>query len=316
MSAHPSGMDRWPHVVIIGGGFGGLDAAQALAKAPVRITLVDRRNHHLFQPLLYQVATAALNPSDIAYPIRAALAQQRNVARAARRGDGDRRRDAHGRCSTTARCSTTTSSSRPARRTATSARISGRQLAPGLKSVEDALEIRRRIFLAYEAAEREADPAAQREWLTFVGRRRRPDRRRARRRARRDRPAHARAGLPHDRSDAASAWCCSRAATACSPRTREAVRGGEARRSRAARRGARSTRWSPRSIDARRHREGPRRRGAHRRAHRAVGRRRAASPLARVARRAARSRGPRRRRARPARSPATPRCSSSAISRR
>src|SRR5688572_88822 len=68
-----------PHVVILGGGFGGLAAARALAKAPVTITLVDRRNHHLFQPLLYQVATAALNPSDIAYPIRAVVANQRNV---------------------------------------------------------------------------------------------------------------------------------------------------------------------------------------------------------------------------------------------
>ena len=68
-----------PRVVIIGGGFGGLTAAQALAKAPVRITLVDRRNHHLFQPLLYQVATAGLNPSDIASPIRRILRHQRNV---------------------------------------------------------------------------------------------------------------------------------------------------------------------------------------------------------------------------------------------
>ena len=72
-------MIEMPHVVIVGGGFGGLAAAKALAKAPVRITLLDRRNHHLFQPLLYQVATAALNPADIAYPIRAALATQRNV---------------------------------------------------------------------------------------------------------------------------------------------------------------------------------------------------------------------------------------------
>jgi NADH dehydrogenase len=67
---------RRPHVVIIGGGFGGLTAARELAKAPVTVTLVDRRNHHLFQPLLYQVATAALNPGDIAYPIRGALAAQ------------------------------------------------------------------------------------------------------------------------------------------------------------------------------------------------------------------------------------------------
>ena len=69
-----------PHVVIIGGGFAGLSAAQALKRAPVRITLIDRRNHHLFQPLLYQVATAALNPSDIAMPIRRILRRQKNAA--------------------------------------------------------------------------------------------------------------------------------------------------------------------------------------------------------------------------------------------
>ena len=72
-------MDRMPHVVILGGGFGGLTAARALKKAPVRITLLDRRNHHLFQPLLYQVATAALNTSDIAVPIRSILSRQRNA---------------------------------------------------------------------------------------------------------------------------------------------------------------------------------------------------------------------------------------------
>src|SRR5258705_1728771 len=68
-----------PHVVIIGGGFGGLAAARALSKAPVNVTLIDRRNHHLFQPLLYQVATGALSPSDIAYPIRAALSKHKNT---------------------------------------------------------------------------------------------------------------------------------------------------------------------------------------------------------------------------------------------
>src|SRR5438445_5935998 len=68
-----------PHVVILGGGFGGLYCTQALADAPVRITLVDKRNHHLFQPLLYQVATAALNPADIAQPIRAIVRKQPNV---------------------------------------------------------------------------------------------------------------------------------------------------------------------------------------------------------------------------------------------
>jgi NADH:quinone reductase (non-electrogenic) len=155
-----------PHVVILGAGFGGLAAARALAGAPVNITVIDRRNHHLFQPLLYQVATAALNPSDIAYPIRAAVTHQRNarvlLAEAKRidvehhcveLDDGDLHFDYL--------------------IVATGATHSyfGKdwaKLAPGLKSVEDALEIRRRVFLAYEAAEREVDPALQREYLTFV----------------------------------------------------------------------------------------------------------------------------------------------------
>jgi NADH dehydrogenase len=159
-------MERRPHVVIIGGGFGGLAAARGLAKAPVNVTLLDRRNHHLFQPLLYQVATAALNPSDIAYPIRAALAKQKNVR---------------------VLLAEVASIDVPNRKViiengeltydylvvATGATHSyfGKdwgELAPGLKSVEDALEIRRRIFLAYEAAERESDPVAQSEWLTFA----------------------------------------------------------------------------------------------------------------------------------------------------
>src|SRR6187455_93714 len=72
-------MDRIPHVVILGGGFGGLTAAHALRKAPLRITILDRRNHHLFQPLLYQVATGALNAADIANPIRSVLRRQKNA---------------------------------------------------------------------------------------------------------------------------------------------------------------------------------------------------------------------------------------------
>jgi NADH:quinone reductase (non-electrogenic) len=160
-------MQRTPHVVIIGGGFGGLAAARALARVPVAITLIDRRNHHLFQPLLYQVATAALNPGDIAYPIRAVLARQRNarvllaaatsIDTAGRRvvlDDGALEYD----YLIVATGATHSYFGRDDWATA----------APGLKSIEDALEIRRRIFLAYEAAERESDPAAQREWLTFA----------------------------------------------------------------------------------------------------------------------------------------------------
>src|SRR5690349_13288977 len=155
-----------PHVVIVGGGFGGLMAARSLAKAPVRVTVIDRRNHHLFQPLLYQVATAALNPSDIAYPIRAVLHKQANtrvlLAEAtaidtARKvvvlDDGELGYD----YLIVATGATHSYFGKP-----------WAELAPGLKSIEDALEIRRRVFLAYEAAERDSDVAAQRAWLTFV----------------------------------------------------------------------------------------------------------------------------------------------------
>jgi NADH dehydrogenase len=160
-------VERNSRVVIIGGGFGGLAAARALAKAPVDITLIDRRNHHLFQPMLYQVATAALNPGDISYPIRAALARQPNarvLLADASSIDVARRRVTIDDGSLDYDYLIV----------ATGATHSyfGRDdwaaAAPGLKSIEDALEIRRRILLAYEAAERETDPAAQRDWLTFA----------------------------------------------------------------------------------------------------------------------------------------------------
>src|SRR5258706_459262 len=156
-----------PHVVIIGAGFGGVSAARALAKAPVRITLLDRRIHQLFQPLLYQVATAALNPSDIAYPIRAALAKQKNarvLLAEAKTIDVDKRTitlddgELHYDFLIVATGATHSYFGNDA----------WAPLAPGLKSIEDALEMRRRIFLAYEAAEHESNPVAQREWLTFV----------------------------------------------------------------------------------------------------------------------------------------------------
>jgi NADH dehydrogenase len=160
-------MPSRPHVVVIGGGFGGLAAARALARAPVTVTLIDRRNHHLFQPLLYQVATAALNPSDIAYPIRAVLAQQRNarvLLAAATAIDVANRR--------VILDDGTLSYDYLVVATGATHSYFGHDewaaSAPGLKSIEDALEIRRRIFTAYEAAEREADPALQRDWLTFA----------------------------------------------------------------------------------------------------------------------------------------------------
>lgn len=160
-------MSHRPHVVIIGGGFGGLMAARRLRKAPVRVTLIDRRNHHLFQPLLYQVATAALNPSDIAYPIRAVLRRQKNarvLLAEAREIDVANRRvlldDGALEYDFLIIATGATHSYFGNEQWA--------QHAPGLKTVEDALELRRRIYLAYEAAEREGDAARQAEWLTFV----------------------------------------------------------------------------------------------------------------------------------------------------
>ena len=156
-----------PHVVVVGGGFGGLYAARALAGRPVRVTLLDRRNHHLFQPLLYQVATAVLNASDIAAPLRSVLRRARNVTvllaevervdLAARRlalDRGEMRYDALVLAAGAGHS------------------YFGHEdwevFAPGLKTLEDALEIRRRVLLAYEAAEREPDGAEQRALLTFV----------------------------------------------------------------------------------------------------------------------------------------------------
>jgi NADH dehydrogenase len=157
-----------PHVVIVGGGFGGLYAAKRLRSAPVRVTLIDRRNHHLFQPLLYQVAMAGLSPGDIAYPIRAILRRQEN---------------------TDVRLARVTSVDLAAK---TLALESGETIAydfvilavgaahsyfgheewesdaPGLKSLEDALEIRRRVLLAFECAEHEKRPEERASLMTFV----------------------------------------------------------------------------------------------------------------------------------------------------
>jgi NADH dehydrogenase len=154
-------------VVIVGGGFGGLEAAKALRSAPVEVTLIDRRNFHLFQPLLYQVATGGLSPGEIASPLRWILRRHRNTqvllaemidldaaARKVILSDGQTGYD-------------------------TLILATGSQphyfdhdhwetVAPGLKTIEDATEIRRRLLVAFEAAEREPDPEARRAWLTFV----------------------------------------------------------------------------------------------------------------------------------------------------
>ncbi|GLH74624.1 NADH dehydrogenase [Geothrix limicola] len=157
-----------PTVLIVGAGFGGLKAATALKHAPVRVVVVDRQNHHLFQPLLYQVASATLSPADIAAPIRHILRTQKNaevvlgevraVDLAARRVD----------------LADGTGLSYDFLILAAGSRSSyfGRKdwegLAPGLKTLDDALEIRRRFLLTFERAEQEEDPDLRREWLTFV----------------------------------------------------------------------------------------------------------------------------------------------------
>lgn len=158
---------RLPHVVILGGGFAGLACARALRHAPVRITLVDRSNHHLFQPLLYQVATAALSPADIAMPIRSILRRQQNAE--VWMGEVEKidvaRREVHLRDGSLSYDYLVVATG------ATHAYFGHDEWAPhapGLKTIDDAVEIRRRFLLAFEAAEREADPEARRRLLTFA----------------------------------------------------------------------------------------------------------------------------------------------------
>jgi NADH dehydrogenase len=154
-------------VVIVGGGFGGLYTAKALGKTAAHITLVDRRNFHLFQPLLYQVATGALSPGEIASPLRVVLKKNRNtevlLGEAVDLDVGGRRvilRDGEVPYDDLVIA------------TGATHHYFGHEewvrLAPGLKTVEDATEIRQRVLLAFERAERETDPAERRAWLTFV----------------------------------------------------------------------------------------------------------------------------------------------------
>ena len=156
-----------PHVVILGGGFGGLWATRALGSAPVRITLVDRTNHHLFQPLLYQVATAGLSGPDIAAPLRHILRKQRNVTvrmDEARGIDVQQRRVmlAGGMLDYDYLLVATGSSH------AYFGHDEWERHAPGMKTMDDALAIRRHILNAFESAEREPDPVRRAAWLSFV----------------------------------------------------------------------------------------------------------------------------------------------------
>ncbi len=156
-----------PHVVIIGGGFGGLYAARRLSRGHVRVTLVDKHNYHLFQPLLYQVATAGLSPGDIATPIRSLVSRQSNLevrlgevtsvdlaARTVTLKDGQL---AYDYLVVAAGVSH-----------AYFGRAEWERFAPGLKTLDDALELRRRVLTAFEEAETEEDEARRQELLTFV----------------------------------------------------------------------------------------------------------------------------------------------------
>jgi NADH dehydrogenase len=156
-----------PHVVIIGGGFGGLYAARALGSAQVRITLLDRRNHHVFQPLLYQVAMAALSPGDIASPIRWILRRQKNIEVLL----ADVRAIDPARSTIVLADGEMTYDYVIVAAGATHAYFGHdewRRTAPGLKTLEDALDIRRRVLLAFERAERETDLERRQALLTFV----------------------------------------------------------------------------------------------------------------------------------------------------
>jgi NADH:quinone reductase (non-electrogenic) len=162
-----AGSKRW-RVIIVGGGFGGLRAAQALKSAPVEVTLIDRRNYHLFQPLLYQVATGSLSPGEIAAPLRSVLSRQKNtrvllgevvdldpVAKRVLLADG-------------ASFAYDALIVAAGSQTSYYGHDAWREWAPSPKSVEEATNIRHKILYAFEVAERVTDPVQRRAWLTFV----------------------------------------------------------------------------------------------------------------------------------------------------
>jgi NADH dehydrogenase len=158
---------RQPQIIIVGAGFGGLAAAHELRRAPVRITIIDHSNHHLFQPLLYQVATAALSPADIAAPIRRIFRHQANVSVMLAEATavdvaGKRVVLADGAVDYDILVLATGASH------AYFGHDDWAEYAPGLKTLRDALRIRQRVLMAFEVAEREPDEARRRAWMTFV----------------------------------------------------------------------------------------------------------------------------------------------------
>src|SRR5437016_786056 len=164
-----------PHVVIVGGGFAGLYASLRLKRDPLRITLLDRRNFHLFQPLLYQVATGGLSPANIAAPLRAVLKRQVNVEvllGEVVRIDADNRKVILHDGDQSSGLANEISYDTLVVATGVSHQYFGHdeweQFAPGLKTIEDATAIRRRVLSAFEAAELEDDPDSRRDWMTFV----------------------------------------------------------------------------------------------------------------------------------------------------
>jgi NADH dehydrogenase len=165
--AHPAA--RRPHVVIVGGGFAGLHAARALRDSPVKVTLVDRTNHHLFQPLLYQVATASLSPGDITAPIRWILRRQQNafvILGEVTAIDVESRTIVLDSTRRTLTYDFLVLA--PGGRHSYFAHPEWETLAPGLKSVEDAAEMRRRFLLSFERAELCDDDVERAAYQTIV----------------------------------------------------------------------------------------------------------------------------------------------------
>jgi NADH dehydrogenase len=156
------------HVVIVGAGFGGLEATYRLAGAPVRITLIDRRNHHLFQPLLYQVATASLATSEIAWPIRYLLRNRPEVTTLFATVSGVDAANRRVLLEDGGEVAYDTLILATGARHAYFGHDEWEQWAPGLKTLEDATTVRRRILVAFERAERETDPVRRAARLTFV----------------------------------------------------------------------------------------------------------------------------------------------------